>query len=80
MQVQFAIYPNPTDGILYIETNNSTEGLLTIVNATGQEVLRYKTPLTGPIIDLTSLPDGMYIVNVCYQNVCDAQLLVLSRN
>lgn len=80
IQMLFTVYPNPTDGILHVQMSDAIMGALTIVNATGQEVLRIETPLLQSTIDLSNLPDGMYILNVCYQDVCDAQLLVLSRS
>ena len=57
------IYPNPTTGILTIETNGIKEGQLSIINLTGQVqmqlVISEKTE-----VDLHKLPRGVYLLKL----------------
>ena len=61
------LYPNPTQGLLYLNITNLSEGETVeyiFVSLTGQELLRRKSgsPLTQ--IDIGNFASGIYIVNV----------------
>ncbi len=71
-QEQFAIYPNPADGIFTIETGGKTAGQLQleIFNGNGQRV--YHRVITAPgshPVDLSASPEGIYMVRVSDGNV-----------
>ena len=64
---QFNIYPNPTDGVLFVETHGRASLLnqtYRITNLMGQTLMTGQ--ITGEIqqIDVTNLPDGMYFITV----------------
>lgn len=58
------IYPNPSTGQLFIETNNNDYSSVTLLNAIGQ--VHIKTQLTqgSSAIDITALPAGIYYVEL----------------
>ena len=54
----FAVYPNPTDGLLFIETPNITDYRIT--NLLGQTVKSGRITTSHQQIDVRQLPSGMY--------------------
>ena len=58
------VYPNPTDGMLYVALSNAEEsiGRIVIANLTGREVAAFTGP--GERIDVTDLPAGVYLITV----------------
>ena len=69
----FAVYPNPTNNILFVETQ-SIASLLTatayrITNLMGQTVLSGSITAENQRIDIESLPAGMYFVTVGEQTL-----------
>ncbi len=54
----FAIFPNPTNGMSYIRS--AEEVMVKVYNVVGVEVLR----TTGYNIDLNDQPNGLYFVNI----------------
>ena len=65
--IPFAIYPNPTDGILFVETV-CTPSLPTqtyrITNLMGQTVQTGSLTAETQQIDVSGLPQGMYFISV----------------
>jgi hypothetical protein len=60
---QFAVYPNPTNDIVYISTNeNSTVDKIVICDLTGKELLIKTNNLLE--IDLSSLSSGLYFLKI----------------
>lgn len=62
----FKIYPNPVSNILNIKTE-SQQFDYSIYNVQGQEVLKSSSVKTS-IIDVTSLPTGIYILKLASNN------------
>ena len=66
------VYPNPTDGYLVLETQ-SIASLQTqtyrITNLMGQTLLQGTLAAETQQIDISSLPAGMYFINVNEQTV-----------
>ena len=62
----FSIYPNPTNGIIHLNMDNSiTDGIVKITNLNGQEV--YNKDLTNIInsaIDISHLNKGVYFIRI----------------
>ena len=61
---EFSIFPNPVENQLTIKSNQSERFNIRIYSSAGKLIL--STELQGPIssIDVTSLPLGIYLVNV----------------
>ena len=67
--LKFAMYPNPSEGMLYIKSGMAGSSLhLRIANGLGQIVYAARLPRTGQI-DLSGYPRGLYCVQVVYDGV-----------
>ena len=68
----FAVYPNPTDGVLFVETQ-SIKSLpnqtYRITNLIGQTVLLGSINAETQYIDIKNLPSGMYFITIGGQTV-----------
>ena len=63
----YAIYPNPTDGILFVETRHGTslpDQAYRITNLMGQTVQTGSLTAETQQIDVSGLPQGMYFISV----------------
>ncbi len=57
------VYPNPTEGELYINSQEKPD-MLSIINILGDEILHLENPQTNNQINLSSLPPGIYFVKI----------------
>ncbi len=73
VETQFNVYPNPTNGILFVETfpeTSPTSNEYRITNMMGQTVLTIKMqhasslPFETQQIDVSNLPKGMYFITL----------------
>jgi hypothetical protein len=55
------IYPNPTSSVCTI-TETATNGIIIVVNDTGQEVFRCQGADGNTSIDISKLPAGLYMI------------------
>ena len=63
----FAVYPNPTNGVLFVETRRATSlpaETYRITNLVGQTVLSGNITAENQQINVSSLPQGMYFITV----------------
>ena len=61
------IYPNPTDGVLFVQTLRATSlpaKTYSITNLTGQTVLSGNITAETQQIDVSGLPEGMYFISI----------------
>ncbi|MBO6024991.1 MAG: leucine-rich repeat domain-containing protein [Bacteroidales bacterium] len=62
----FTVYPNPTNGVLFVETRHGTslpdQTAYRITNLTGQTLLQGNITAKTQQINIESLPDGMYFI------------------
>jgi uncharacterized membrane protein len=63
---KIALFPNPSSGIINIETVKPSE--ITITDFYGRELLRSISNELKTIIDLTNYPNGMYLAKVVNDN------------
>jgi fibronectin type 3 domain-containing protein len=56
------LYPNPTTGIVYVESNGLQE--VAVFNLMGQEMMRQSAIEGTTAIDMTSLPEGTYFLKL----------------
>jgi len=67
METRFNVYPNPTDGVLYVETFPETSPInneYRITNLMGQTVLTGSLNAETQRIDVSALPHGMYFITI----------------
>ncbi len=60
-RVQISLYPNPTNGSLYIESQNAITGDLTVIDIQGRIV---KTFAVSTIVDVSQLTAGLYFLKI----------------
>ena len=63
----FAVYPNPTDGILFVQTLRAMslpDQTYRITNLMGQTLLKGRISAETQQIDISILPEGMYFISV----------------
>jgi len=63
----FALYPNPTNGVLFVETRHGTSlptQTYRITNLMGQTLMTGQITSETEQIDVSGLPDGMYFITV----------------
>jgi len=63
------LYPNPTDGLIYIELNSELKGLqISLFNASGkQECVPVVEDAVRAEIDMRKKPKGLYFVRIIYE-------------
>ncbi len=65
--VQFAIYPNPTNGVLFVETHGRAsrqDQTYHITNLMGQTLMTGQITAENQQIDVSNLPEGMYFITI----------------
>jgi len=69
--VAFTVYPNPTNGVLFVQTLRATSlpAQYRITNLIGQNMLTGNISDGTQLIDIESLPAGMYFISVGEQTL-----------
>jgi hypothetical protein len=62
----FNIYPNPTDGIVNLET--TTDIALIITNSIGERITEYQVPEGKRVLDLHQYASGIYLLQITTQD------------
>ncbi len=66
-ETQFTFHPNPTNGVLFVETRHGTSlptQTYRITNLMGQTLMTGQITSETEQIDVSGLPDGMYFITV----------------
>ena len=71
------IYPNPTNGIVYIKAFEDKIQSVTVANMTGKVLMSQDANSDLAEIDLSSYPKGIYLVNVVTENDSYTEKVVL---
>ncbi|MEE1084087.1 MAG: T9SS type A sorting domain-containing protein, partial [Paludibacteraceae bacterium] len=70
------IYPNPTDGMLYIRSNNTINKVI-VTDLTGKVIMDVNGDSDEVELDLSSNAQGMYLLNVVTENDFYVEKVVL---
>jgi hypothetical protein len=76
------VYPNPSKGLITIEMNpEAGEQLIEIINLSGQKMYSqtFNIITDNPVIVQTSLPDGLYFLNIKHDRICKSEKLLIIR-
>ena len=60
--IDFSLYPNPTTGLLYINSEQTEIEAITIYTLNGKKVLRGQ--LVHSTIDVSAIAAGMYFIEI----------------
>ncbi|PLX08061.1 MAG: hypothetical protein C0596_08515, partial [Marinilabiliales bacterium] len=63
-EIVYSIYPNPTDHIVYIETESNLCDQIQIIDILGQVVYSYQPVISKTSIDLSHYQPGVYFVKL----------------
>lgn len=63
-EMQVHIYPNPTSGLIYLEQLEAEKVQINVVDNLGRVVLQKNSKDKQTAIDLNSLPQGIYYLNI----------------
>ena len=72
-----AIYPNPSKGILHIDTNKNIQ--VSVTDLLGKTVVPTQNFNTNNTIDISNLNNGMYIVKVSNGNTTGSLKIILNK-
>jgi hypothetical protein len=59
-----SIYPNPATGLITVEMDNNSKGTIQLINTIGQTIKTEKISGAKTQIDISGLPNGIYIVKL----------------
>jgi len=72
-----SIYPNPTNGVVYIKVSDDTINSITVTNMTGKVLVEKAVNADQTDIDLSSYNKGIYLVKVVTANDSYIEKVVL---
>ena len=80
-QVNFSVFPNPTQGILNIRFNGIQNGktVLTLFDIQGRNILSKQTASDSEILNIENLQDGVYLLSIENGNQKTTKKIVLNR-
>ncbi len=74
-ETKFNIYPNPTKGLVYINTLNLVS--IDVIDVLGKVVFSTKNINNGGNIDLSSLQKGVYLVKISNESGSETKKIIL---
>lgn len=74
----FLLFPNPSDGIVFVHSNSS-EGELAVCNVAGEIVFQTRINASVSTLDLSAQANGIYFIKVKNETGCSVQKIILSR-
>jgi hypothetical protein len=80
-QVNFSVFPNPTQGILNIRFNGIQNGktVLTLFDIQGRNILSKQRASDSEILNIENLQDGVYLLSIENGNQKTTKKIVLNR-
>lgn len=63
-QLSFSVYPNPTEGILFITSDQLFSGTISVMDAQGKLVATETVQAMEKTLDLRTLARGMYTISI----------------
>ena len=67
-EINIAVFPNPAQNWITIDTDYSDELQFKIINISGQQVITAQTKAGKTQVDIQNLPAGMYLLNISKEN------------
>lgn len=73
------VYPNPSQGVLFIEAEFTSEGSVAILNTLGEVVKTQRLTKSQTQLNIESLSDGIYFVRISQNNILLTQLKIVKN-
>ncbi len=70
------IYPNPTDGLLYIQSNNNELKTIELYSACGELMFSENTNNNYATLDISKFVSGIYALRICTRNGCKFKKII----
>lgn len=77
LATNWAIYPNPSNGLVTISSDNQEQFEIQVFNAQGALVAGMKSSASTEIIDLSSMSSGIYFIKTASASKSQIQKLIL---
>lgn len=75
-QPSINVFPNPTSGLIYIETTNATNLVhVSVFDMKGQEIIKQSLNGQKATVDLTSYPTGLYLVKATSSDMIQNKII-----
>jgi hypothetical protein len=71
------VYPNPSTGVVSVDTDSNTEKTILVFNSMGQKVYQTSTTDTATVVDLTRFAKGIYYLNVSFDGTVSLTKLIV---
>jgi len=71
------VYPNPTAGLLFINTNETQISDLQLIGVNGKT---HSVSMKDNQIDISSLPDGAYVLQFRIGDILSHKMVILAKN
>ena len=66
---QIQVYPNPTDGRIYIDLPGEGKGNVELINILGKRIAKYSIYGTNNELNLEQFATGMYLLEIRYEDI-----------
>ena len=79
--LKISVFPNPTSGMVQVNTiDESIQKLrITVINALGRPILEKTQTGSNGILDLTSLPGGVYTILINTNTSISSQKIIVAK-
>lgn len=79
INIQMKVYPNPSKGLIKINSSYSLPVQLRIINSLGQVIKSELTSIKDKELDLTNLDNGTYILNISNQGKQITKTIIINK-
>ena len=77
--MNIGLYPNPASNFLSVKLKGEGESQISVINTNGQTVLAQKFSSETPMVDVSNLPNGNYIVSVKTATETTSKNIVIAK-
>ena len=78
--VSVSVYPNPSSGIIHYQVGSNIDGLrVKVSNAVGQTLMEKKIESQESSLNLSDLPDGIYMLSFSNERGVYTKKIILQR-
>ncbi|MFC2137160.1 lamin tail domain-containing protein [Bacteroidota bacterium] len=74
---QLKIYPNPSNNMIFVETENSTEGIIEIYDITGKRLFTRTIQSNSEKINITCFAEGIYLLKITQAEAIQTRKIII---
>lgn len=76
---EISIYPNPSNGIITIETASAQKTTISLINNLGAEIIQMESNNKSSILDCSQVAGGVYFIKIQTGSKTNVQRIVINR-